>query len=329
MLNRRAPQELIQFIDSHEGFLLLTHMDPDGDCIGSSLALGDFLSRIGKRVRHFNPGPFGRREILEYASQFERHVGNHDREFSASTAVIVIDCSSADRIGHLANEIDGLPIAVIDHHSTGKDFGDVRFINPSSPSASLLIEQLIEDMGYLPSESEANFMFFAFSTDTGFFRFLEAGSQESFRMVARLVEAGVSPRSVYQKIHQGVSLDSRRHMGFLLERCQSYFGGQFLYTWESKDEIARFGRENRDSDALYQQLMSVDRVEILVVLREEEGLCTGSIRTSQRIDAGALAAEFGGGGHVRAAGFSQDSSIADCFQRIQARIGELLQSDIR
>jgi phosphoesterase RecJ-like protein len=325
MKQHAVPEELKAFFSDKSHFLLISHIDPDGDCIGSSLALGEFLKRLGKTVGYFNPGPFGRREILEFEDYFAARIPDDPPLDVESAGAVILDCSTSDRIGALYSDIRGLDVAVIDHHSTGKPFGDIRFINSSAPSTSLLVQQLIEEMGHEVTQIESEYIFFAFTTDTGFFRHLGANTQLSFQMVAKLVEAGVSPKNVYERISNGVSLESRRHLGLLLQRVQSFAEGQLLYTWENHADILEYGRANRDSDTLYEQLLKVENAEVILVLREESpGLSTGSIRTRSRIDGGKLAAEFGGGGHARAAGFTIEEGIDKLLPKIRKRIEDLL-----
>jgi phosphoesterase RecJ-like protein len=325
MKYRAVPGELIEFISSKDHFLLLSHIDPDGDCIASSLALGKFLTRISKTVEYYNPGPFGRKEILEFEPLFSPRIPESATRRSGAVGAVVLDCSTKDRIGALYDDLGDTPVAVIDHHSSGKQFGDIRFINSTAPSTSLLVQQLIEEMGYQVSLEESEYIFFAFTTDTGFFRHLGEQSQVSFQMIAKLVEAGASPRKVYQQISHGVSLESRKHLGLMLQRVEPHLDGKMLYTWETFDDIRKFGRPNRDSDTLYQQLLNVENTEIILVLREESpGSTTGSIRTSLTIDAGKLAEEFGGGGHARAAGFTIEKNLEETFAQLKSRISELL-----
>lgn len=320
-----VPPSLIDLIATHDLFYIVSHVDPDGDCIGSSLALGEFLTRLGKSVQYFNEGPFGRREIKEFAHFFHSGFSREHRRNKDSAVAVVLDCSTLDRIGSLADDVADMTTAVIDHHSSGRDFGDVKFINPSCPSTSLLVQQLIESLGEKPTLKESEYIFFAFATDTGFFRHLGENTQASFQLVAKLVEAGASPRRMYEQISSGVSLESRQHLGMLLNRVESHFQGKFLYTWENLQEINTYGRTNRDSDSLYQQLMNVEGVEILLVLREEEpGKAAGSIRTREVIDAGKLAARFGGGGHARAAGFLSDLSVEETRKQVFPVIEKLL-----
>ena len=310
MKNVPVPPALIDFVNKYQRFFLVSHVDPDGDCLASSLALGKCLQELGKDVAHFNPGPFGRTEIKELEPYFSQRLP----EDISTAAVIILDCSSPDRIADLADGIHSLPKAVIDHHSNGGDYGDIRFINSTAPSASLLIQQLIEALGIEMSPEMADLIFFAFATDTGFFRYLGEHSQETFQLLSRLSEAGASPKKTYTQISGLVSLDSRKHLGMLLQRAESHYNGSFLFTWATYNEINGLKLEDRDSAALYHQLMKVREAEILLLLWEKEsGEITGNIRTNSRIDAGKLAAQYGGGGHARAAGFSSNKPIQTVF----------------
>ena len=312
-----VPPALIDFIKTHQRFFLVSHIDPDGDCLTSSLALGKCLTEMGKEVKHLNSGPFARKEIKIFEPFFSQHVPS----ITTDTAVILLDCSSAGRVGNIASSIQNVPTAVIDHHSNGGDYGDVRFINATSPSTSILIQQVIESLDIPLSRELAELIFFGFATDTGFFRFLGENSHETFTLLAKLVEAGASPQKIHSQITGSVSLASRKHLGILLQRTESYHKGHFLYTWATYNDIKLLEPDDRDSASLYQQLMNVCDVEILLVLWEKTpGKTVGNIRTTGRIDAGELAAKYGGGGHVQAAGFSIEKSIQEIFSTIKDEI---------
>lgn len=266
--------------------------------------MASLLSRLGKTVHLHNMGPFEKRDVKQHSGRF---AGRISRDFIASTknpAVVVLDCSTLDRIGALANDIEGLPLAVIDHHSAGLEFGTVRFINASAPSTSVLVQELIESYNLPLSKEEAEYIFFAFCTDTGFFRHLDKESASVFPLVSRLVAAGASPKQTYLEMNSGASLLGRKHLGTMLARAESHQGGQVLLCWEFKEETEAIGKANRESDLLYQMLMGIEGVEVIIVLREEKkDFITGGLRSKKFVDVGQIALEFGGGGHARAAGF--------------------------
>lgn len=311
------PQDLLDFIKTKPAFFLIPHYEPDGDCIGSSLGLAGFLRRLGKRVYLHNMGPFEKPDIAEFAGLFQGRIPQDLRNAEPDAAVIVLDCSTIDRIGALAEDITGRTVVVIDHHSAGKEFGDFRYIDPHSPSTSLLVQSMIEAMGGTPTKAEADFLFLAFCTDTGFFRHLESDQAAAFGHVERLVAAGASPKATYLRLNSHASLIGRRHLGMLLARTESFADGKVLLCYETQAETQAVGKKNRESDLLYQMLLGIQGVEVIIMLREERpDFITGGLRSKKYVDVGKVALALGGGGHIRAAGFGLETSLIDARRRI-------------
>jgi phosphoesterase RecJ-like protein len=304
MNNTGVPESLRVFLDAYDTYYLIGHIDPDGDCICSALATAAFLERRGKAVKLFNEGPFDRPEIREYAHHFRDELPRRERELDDRPAVVVLDCSTQERIGTMASDVEGLPTAVIDHHASGQPFGNPRFLQKTAPSTSYLIQLVIESFGMRPTAYEAELILLAIGTDTGFFRHLDRDTGDTFRAVARLVDAGASPKSTYEKMYGGKSLAARKLLARQLERTEEVADGQFIITYERADDTEEFGKENRESDTLYRLLTTVDGCRALALVREvDQGSCTGSLRSTDDTDVGEIAAQFGGGGHPRAAGF--------------------------
>jgi phosphoesterase RecJ-like protein len=298
---RPVPPELLDFIDRHGPFYVIGHKEPDGDCVGSQLALASFLKRSGRKAYLLSAGPFTRTEIAQYEGRFSLFAP--PEKPSERAAAIVLDCSSLQRIGAVAESLPKVPIAFIDHHAAGKASGDVAYIDDASPSVTLMVLRLIEAMGGSPTKEEAELLLFGLGTDTGFFRHLDEGSAESFRAAASLVEAGASPKKVYNLMYGGKSFASRRLMGEILTRTEAQYGGALLVSFVTLQDQQRFGLASRDSDTLYQLLLGVAGCEAVMVIRQEnEGECTVGLRARDRIDVGSIAASFGGGGHKLAAG---------------------------
>ena len=322
-----APQEIIDFMKTHERFFIISHKEPDGDCIGSSLALAHFLVRIGKAASGFSPGPFMRPEIDLFKGLFSSTLPGR-REMEGG-AVIVVDCSTLERIGSFSEVIAGLPVAVIDHHSSGDVFGDVRYILPEASSVSILIQFIIETWGSVPDKKEAEYILFGLCTDTGFFRHLEAGTEETFKAVARLVSYGASPKAAHLLMYGGRSLESRILLGRLLARSESHASGKIIYTYETLEEKEEFGTENRDSDTLYQNLQGIKGCEVVVLIREEaEGECSVGLRANKDLDVGEVAFQRGGGGHRKAAGYTFYGSREDAKREVLEVLTKKLK-DIR
>lgn len=314
---RPVPPELLDFIDRHGPFYVIGHKEPDGDCIGSQLALASFLKRSGKRAYLCSAGPFSRNEILPYESRFL--LDAPPEKPSERAAALILDCSSLQRIGSVAESLPKVPIAFIDHHAAGSAIGDVLFIDDSAASVTAMVLLLIEAMGGRPNKEEAEYLLFGLGTDTGYFRHLDENSMETFEVAARLVAAGASPKKMYNLMYGGKSLLSRRLMGEILTRTEPHFDGAVLISFVTLQDQQRYGLASRDSDTLYQLLMSVSGCEAAMIIRQEgETDCTVGLRARDRIDVGSIAASFGGGGHRLAAGLSIRGGLEEVKKKLTA-----------
>jgi phosphoesterase RecJ-like protein len=318
-----VPEELLSFLRDHDSFLILGHQEPDADCIGSQLALGSLLARHGKAVKLYNHGPFKRAEINRYSSLFASRIDAFDKV--SRPGVLIVDCSTLDRIGDLQLDVTGLDLAVIDHHATQQDFGGARWIESKRSSCTWMIHHLMSALDDAPTPEEAHWLFLGLATDTGFFRHLEAGAQDTFRTAAELSAAGASAKAVFAQINGGKVLANQKLMGLILSRTESHFGGKLMYSWEDLGDRAALGAENRESDLIYQTLQGVNGVELIVLLRQDTATTvTGGLRSRTFFDVAALAQKLGGGGHVRASGFSCPGTVAEVRARILAEAAPLL-----
>ena len=312
-----VPAPLLDFINEGKKFIVAGHKEPDGDCVGSQLALALFLERLGKTAVPCSPGPFKRTELLSYRDRFLPFPSFQELK---DYRVLLLDCSGPDRCGDMEKLLKGLPMAIIDHHATddslglpencSADYGPADYRDSKFPSVTLMIFKLIEAFGESPNKEEAELLFFGLCTDSGFFRHLSTNSGEVFRIAANLVDAGANPQQAYRVIHGGKSLGSRLLLGRVLARTESLFDGRLLLSCEKYEETQRFGSEGRDSDLQYQALQSVAGVEAIVIIRQESPeQCTLGLRSTDRINVSHIAKKFGGGGHKNAAGLAIQGKI--------------------
>lgn len=299
MTNSGIP-DILQTISQYDTFLILGHEDPDGDSLGSQLALGSWLERLGKRVCLCSPGNWKRPEIADWQNLFESVIP--DFEENLEVVSIIVDCSSWERTGYPSGSLPDGPLILIDHHASNATFGDILYLNPKSPSTTLLIQRIIESSGATPNLQEAEYIFLGFCTDTGFFRHLTSDSAEVFDAVGRLVALGVSPGKTFRKISGKRTLGSRKLLGRALDRTELYIDGRVAFTWEHWKDWREVG-SLRDSDMLYQMLMAIKGVEAVIFMREQnDGNCRVSLRSTTDLDVSTIAGLFGGGGHKKASG---------------------------
>jgi phosphoesterase RecJ-like protein len=197
----------------------------------------------------------------------------------------------------------------------------------SAPAVTCLVQAVIEADGGEPSADEAELLLFGLCTDTGFFRHLDERGAEAFAQASRLIRVGASPKRAFAMMSGGKPLASRKLLGELLFRAEAYYEGRLLVSYMNLEDHARYGLVGRDSDMLYQLLMTVEGVEAAAVIRQEKpGECTVGFRSKERIDVAAVAAGFGGGGHRLAAGLHLAGELADVKALIIASFSEPMRT---
>lgn len=316
-----------QFIDTHNYFLISGHKEPDGDCIASCLGIAGILDKMGKPYQLLSAGPFKRTEIKNFESQFSDTMQFLDEEERKQTGLIITDCSELIRLGEIDGDLKGLDTFVIDHHKTsGLPEGAQGFIDSTAPACAYLIQLFYEGIvGDIP-EDIAKILFFGLSTDSGFFRFLDQNSSDVFEATSRLVKYGANPRETYNLINNGKPYSTRKLLGVLLSKAEQYLDGRLVITSESMEDTRKFGAEGRDSDALYQLLLSSKNVQAVVFIRQDTPMtCTGGFRSLDKVDVSSVAAKFGGGGHKNAAGMSTEGRIDTLIPAIVKEFARIIR----
>ncbi|MDR2658923.1 MAG: bifunctional oligoribonuclease/PAP phosphatase NrnA [Spirochaetaceae bacterium] len=317
------PVALLDFIKRHDKFIITGHEEPDADCIGSQLALASLLRRLDKTVLLRSAGPFRKTEIISYKNLFSSEISAEDR---ADAAVIIIDCSNPSRTGCLCDGLKGLPLGIIDHHAAGNAVNaDCAYIEPASPSSTVLVFSLFKSLSVKINEDEARLLFLGLCTDTGFFRHIDSGGGEIFRIAAELADAGASPKETFYKISGGKTLNSRLLLGTVLCHTEAHINGKLLISTETMAETEKYGVENRDSDALYQLLSQIENVEAVVVVRQSAAnKCAIGMRSRDSVNVSKIAAVFGGGGHKNAAGAHTEGNVNSLKQAVISEFNKIM-----
>ncbi|HHU35894.1 MAG TPA: bifunctional oligoribonuclease/PAP phosphatase NrnA [Treponema sp.] len=316
-----VPTELKKFLNDYEQYILAGHREPDGDSVGSTLALASFLKRRGKKTITLSSGPFKRPEVKKYESQFLSRLPESTN--TENTAVVVLDCANIDRIGEASEGIEWFPIAIIDHHATNTDSNPVDYVIPTAPATTLLVQNVIESFNEKPTKEEAELLLFGLCTDTGFFRHLDTSFPQAFASASRLVSEGASPKETFLHMNGGKSFESRILISQVLSRMERFYDGQMIVSSETMEDTAQFGLEGRDSDSLYQLIQGISGVEVIILVRQETpDNCTVGFRSVHRVDVSLVAKHFGGGGHIRASGLSIPATIETLIPRLVAAFAD-------
>lgn len=300
-------QQIIEILKEGEAFILTTHKDPDGDGIGSMLALGEALRDSGKTVQllleESVPSPF---DLLEGATGISQDLSN-DMKWSG---VFVLDCADEMRLGGLREHLSEIrPWINIDHHETNTGFGDINLVEPKASSTGELVYDVIKELGLPLNTIMAENLFAAIQTDTGSFRY-ENTTSRALRIAAEMVDLGVSPWQVTQKVMDGHELPRLKLLKLALETIELHHGGKIATIVLAKDMFEKSGAGKLDSERFVDFIRFIRGVEIAALIRQTgDGRFKFSLRSNNRVNVAQLAAVFGGGGHERAAGFDCEGDL--------------------
>jgi len=322
--------DLIRLLDTHERFLVTTHIHPDGDAIGTLVGMGCLLEELGKAallVCHDPVPPIY--QFLDPDGQIRHYEPEcDDADIAACDAAIVLDVGALDRIGRVADALakHAMPIACIDHHVTNDGFADVNVVVPDAASTASLVLDLTRAMGRTPSARVAEALYVGLATDTGWFRFHNATPQ-AFRDAADLVAFGASPIRVYESVYENRSAARMRLLGLALADLKTECDGRIAWVAVTNQMFADTGATEAELEGFVDNLRKVGGTEILILFRDRpEGGSRVSLRAKHDADVGSLAERFGGGGHRAAAGITLDTHLSSTIPTILAAARQLLDN---
>ena len=303
-------------------FLLMTHEDPDGDGIGSMLALGKSLRDAGKKVALLAQKPIlPPLNLLKGADEIVTTLDS-DRDFDV---IVALDCAERGRLGAFENYLENHRLIInIDHHETNDYFGTLNLIEPESSSAGELVFGLIQAAGLPMDLDVAENIFAAIQTDTGSFRYGNT-TAAALRIAADLIEQGANPWKISRKVMDSYSLPRLRLLAMALSTIEFHHEGSIASMILSQEMFKKTGAQQSDSERFVDYPRFIFGVELGVLIRETgENDCKFSLRSNSWLNVARLASRFGGGGHVRAAGFRFQGSLEDGKNNFLKEAGRFL-----
>ncbi|MFP4087945.1 MAG: DHH family phosphoesterase [Desulfobacteraceae bacterium] len=301
-----AISEIATLLKDGVRFLLLTHVDPDADGIGSMLALGRSLSDGGKEVVLVTPEPLP--EPLNRLQDADRIVSGHPE--GRFDVVAALDCAEKERLGSLADHVDGPAYTVnIDHHDTNDGFGMLNLNDPAASSTGELVFRILQKAGFPICKDAAANLFAAIQADTGSFRYSNT-TAGAMRTAAELIDLGAKPWEISRDIMDGYGMARLKLLELALATMEFYFEGRLGMMILDRHMFTLTGAEPIDCERFVDYPRFVRGVEIAAVIREigkHRYKC--SLRSNTRVNVARLASDFGGGGHQRAAGFECHGSV--------------------
>jgi bifunctional oligoribonuclease and PAP phosphatase NrnA len=305
-------------------FALATHEHPDGDALGSLVAMHELLRALGKdSLMYVSPDDLPLpAEYSMFLLDGAIHVPPRD---IAERTVVFLDCGNIDR-NSAAVLRDGAHLLNIDHHHDNTRFGTLNHVVPDASCTAEIVWDLMHGLELEPSACAAQAMYIGLITDTGRFMYENTGPRAHL-MAAELIERGVDVADVYRRLYEELPPEKLALMALALGQLQRFDGGELTLASLSAEDFERTDSDDHYSEGIIDQLRSVRGTKVAVLVRE----LTGPERRGQRkvslratdddVDVSVIARAQGGGGHTRAAGFSTTLELGQLVEVLRAEIG--------
>ncbi len=309
--------------------LLTTHENPDGDALGSLLAMHGILTQLGKdSVMYMSPDEFPLPWEYRGLPLEEGLVGSPPGDVSERT-IVFLDCGNIDRMPVDFLQADGLHILNIDHHHDNTRFGTVNLVCPVASCTAEMVWRIAKELGAEITPEIANALYVGLVTDTGRFMY-ENTSPVAHRMAAELIELGVRPHRVYRQLYEDLPFRRLQLLQRALASIERHDDGGITIAHLTKGDYEDTGALETDSEGVVDHMRAVEGTRVAVLVREllsddREGMRKVSLRaTDGSVDVSRVAREFGGGGHPQAAGFSTAEPYPELVSKLREHVREQL-----
>lgn len=307
--------KIAEEIRSAKNCVLSTHVQPDGDALGSLLALGDAIRALGVPCTILSPGTVPAN--LRFLPLLDLPENTAPEPIDL---FIVLDCADPKRIAPDPQLLDHAAKTVcIDHHRSNTGFCDINWIDPDSGSTVEMVYKLLETMALSLTREQAAWLYTGLLTDTG--RFLYSGTTPaSHRMAARLLEVGIDKEEIHRQLFQSMPLFDFQLYRNILARAEFHRKNQLAISWITRADYEETGA-SEETDAALNTLRDIEEVEMSALLKEQEpDVFKISLRSKRFVDVAVIAAELGGGGHLRAAGGTVHGSLTAVLEQLHTAI---------
>lgn len=326
MAGMKAPEDLLRKIRQGNRFLLTSHVNPDGDAVGSALGLARILRRLGKGAVVWN---------RDATPTLYRPLPGSDRVHNGEEppagfpdmfdAVIVLECPSPDRTG-LEQHLTARPVINIDHHLGNQHYGVINWVDSAAPAVGEMIYRLAQGLKVDLDPETASCLYLTLVTDTGGFRFSNA-TPAAFEAGASLVREGAQPEQVSMWLYESQPVSVLRLLGEMLQTLRLHEDGRIATGRLTLDMFQKVGAAPGDSEGLIDHLRSIAGVEAVGLIRErEDGTHKVSLRSRGEVDVEKVARHHGGGGHRNAAGFTLEGEGEAAREAVAAMLAAALSS---
>ena len=331
-MTQTTTDDMAAVVDALRGrdrFLVTSHEAPDGDALGSLLAMGLALRQLGKDAVMFLGGPAPLPAEYRFLELAERGLLRARPADAGERTLVALDCASPSRVGAEPGVVDAAPFTVnIDHHHDNPRFGDVNLVLARASSTGEVLAELLRELGVELTPEIAEGLYVALVTDTGRFQYANT-TPKALRLAAELVEAGADVNRVFQGVYENVQFAKLKLLARALDRARVLEGGEIVVSHLVRDDFEAVGATEPYSEGIIDVLRSVEGALVSALIREpprDGGPARKvSLRSSvDEVDVSLIARKSGGGGHREAAGFSSDLSVDEITAFIVREVDEQL-----
>lgn len=297
---------------------LVSHVNPDGDAVGSLIALGLALEKLGIDTTMYNESSIP--AVYRFLPAIEKITRQTD-ELDDYDAAVVLDCGDLGRVGAVAERIAGFKLMInIDHHVTNKHFGTLQYIDTQACSTTEIIYRIIQQLRVPLEKSIATAIYTGILTDTGSFRFSNT-SRSSFSICEKMVAAGVDPHQVARYVYGTYSLGRIKLLNLAIDSIEISPNGRLSVMTLTQDMLKETETQPEDIDGFINYAKRIEDVKVAALIQETRNGSHGdvagrkksfhvSLRSDGSTDVAEIASSFGGGGHCNAAGFSIETTLS-------------------
>ena len=310
---------ILEEINKAESIVILTHENPDGDAIGSGLALYNALKQIGK-----NPDII----IPEYPRTFEFLPGSNEIKKESNVEkydlAISVDCATIKMLNGFANYFENAKVKVsIDHHSTNTMFGDLNYVSPDAPACAQILLVVFEYFKIEVTKDIGTCILAGIITDTGGFKYSGVTS-ETFEFVAWLLQKGINVSKIYRKVLQTKTRANFELNRIAINRLEFFEDGKVAFTYITKEDEESVNAESGDHEGIVETGRDIEGVEVSIFVRETDKGCKVSMRSNEYVNVSDVCLLLGGGGHIRAAGATMQCTIEQAKEKILRQIKSVI-----
>lgn len=301
---------------------IASHVNPDGDNLGSCVAMLHALKNLGKKVYFLDNDEVP--EDFHFLDSVKDRF-SVDSFPAALDLLIVLDSSDFERIGESHSKLLEISktIVNIDHHRSNQGYGDYNLVMEKATSTGEVVYDFLTTVNLPITEPMATALYTAISTDTGSFQY-DSVNSKTHRIIADLYDKKADSQLVVQNLYQSKSVEKVRLMARVLDKIEFFFDGLVAFSSCTQEDLNETGAKSSDTEGIIEQIRNIKGVELAVFVKEKENLNRISLRSKSFIDCTKVASVYSGGGHVRASGATSYDSLSKTKETLLKRIEQVL-----